>query len=122
LLLRLGCSLEARNSWGRSPLHEATLERDLDALATLLQRYPDLEAKDKHGKTVISYALSMILLLQDERIQVNSFSGSYGGDHGTALHLSARIGHVEATRLLLQHKEINPNLQNSEGNTPLHCA
>ena len=37
----------------------------------------------------------------------------------TALHLTSRMDDDEATRMLLEHGA-NPNVQDSDGNSPLH--
>jgi len=40
----------------------------------------------------------------------------------TALHLAVSLENFSAARILLSHKEINPNIKNSNQNTPLHNA
>ena len=43
------------------------------------------------------------------------------GDYAVALHFAAANGHSEVAKLLLKHKA-DPNVENSEKNTPLHWA
>jgi ankyrin repeat protein len=45
-----------------------------------------------------------------------------GTDQGTPLHYAVQSGRLEATRLLLQLQDIDPNHQKFTGETPLHLA
>lgn len=45
------------------------------------------------------------------------------GDYGaTCLHVASCNGYVEVLNLLLEQPSINPNIQDKDGNTPLHLA
>jgi len=60
---------------------------------------------------------SQVLALLDAGVDVNGRTG----DESHALHRAAVFNQVETARLLLE-RGANPNLQNSEGDTPLICA
>lgn len=70
------------------------------------------------------------LLLKDERINVNDFGMQQFGEFNikfteriqTPLLISAQLGYLEIIKLLLAHKNIDPNLQNDEGCAPLMKA
>ena len=53
------------------------------------------------------------------RINVNA---TLGGKGKTALHFAAEDGKVPLVQLLINQKGINTNMQDSEGNTPLHLV
>ncbi|DBA04463.1 TPA: hypothetical protein N0F65_010059, partial [Lagenidium giganteum] len=70
------------------------------------------------------------ILLNKNHEDVNLISPLESGDKDilsefgrrqTPLHLASRKGHAGVAKLLLENKAV-PNLQDEEGNTPLHCA
>ncbi|KAF7182461.1 hypothetical protein CNMCM7691_002031 [Aspergillus felis] len=58
-----------------------------------------------------------IMLLVQNGVLLNGESG----DGQTALHLAARCAHIKAMEALIQ-MGLNPNIQTTEGKTPLHTA
>ena len=63
--------------------------------------------------------LATEVLLTFEDIDVNA---QWMGDNGTALALAAAKGYGEIVNLLLEHKGIQINVANKDGNTPLSYA
>lgn len=63
------------------------------------------------------------LLLERESVDVNIYDrNNLTGDTYTPLHVAAASGYLEVVELLLSHKDINVNVQNSHLQTPLHLA
>jgi len=65
-----------------------------------------------------TYVVSLLLGLS--QINVNIQTVTWPGH--TPLHFAAQIGNIEITNMLLASPKINPNMQNSAGQTPLMVA
>lgn len=87
------------------------LKEDADPHETLLETYSALyyAVRTKNLRIVKSF------LNCAENID---YAGSKGR---TALHLSAKFGHLDVSRILLK-RGANPRIINHDFNTPLHCA
>ena len=83
----------AEGLFGYSPLHAASSNGHHEVLKSLLKYKEDL---DVNRKTV---------------------DGGY-----TPLHLAASSGHIDCVNVLLEHKEIDTNVTDAFGRTPLDTA
>ncbi|MEI7580456.1 MAG: ankyrin repeat domain-containing protein [bacterium] len=93
LLLAFGANREAKDQYGKTVLHWAVKNTNIEALEYLLG-------------------------LKDPRVNVNVFD-KWGS---TPLHAAAALGHAEMVKKLLEHPDINSNTQNEDGDTPLHSV
>lgn len=59
--------------------------------------------------------------IEDRGLDVNAKFSFCNGHGKTALHFAAENGETSIVQLLLKHKNIKINLQDSNGDTPLHC-
>ena len=56
LCFETGADIEARNKYGRTPLHTAARLGNAETIAALLEAGEDIEARDKHGWTPLHRA------------------------------------------------------------------
>jgi hypothetical protein len=107
---------------GRTPLHEASRDGDLDEARRLLEAGADLEARDNIGWTPLHLVcwhdqleIARLLLYRGADARAVDNVGS------TPLHLACRYGHRETARLQLD-RGANVRAVNNAGWTPLHWA
>ena len=98
-----GADVNAREAYGRTPLHVATYGRHREAIAALAKARADLNAKERDRYDAVTIAavaddvatLKLLLQLGASAKQVTS---RYDG---TALIAAAHLGHDEVVRLLI---------------------
>ncbi|KAF2818871.1 ankyrin [Ophiobolus disseminans] len=112
----------------KSFLHIAAIRGQTEILRTFLRcRDCDLNVTDGRGYTPLERAAAkgmtgaVEILLDDPRIMVNG-SRNISKSKATALHFATGAGHIDVTRLLLQHPEISFNARDVHGHTPLQYA
>jgi tetratricopeptide (TPR) repeat protein len=122
LLLTRKAKVGARNIYGQTPLHRASIEGKLEAVEILLAHKADFEAQDEGGLTSLhaaadhgSYAILELFLAKGGRVEAPIRDGR------TALHMACQGGYLEAARLLLANKA-PINAMSNAGLTPLHSA
>lgn len=99
-------------------------------LREYLQNLPESgkEMLKTHGHIALSRAMEfnkdsagvVRALLEQPEIQVNLPHS--GVDGNTVLHLAVLLQDKEAVRMLLTRKDLDPNVGNRRGETPLHVA
>ncbi|KAI3931200.1 hypothetical protein MKW92_012867 [Papaver armeniacum] len=110
------------DSHGQPLLHLAISQRRADLVQLLLEFEPDMEARNRSGRTALEAAVAagealIVELLLARRVSTDrSESSDYG-----PVHLAAQGGHLEIMRLLLL-KGANFDAPTSDGRTPLHLA
>ncbi len=106
----------------RKPLLFKALKADREDLVKLLLDHKADPNTLIDNNTPLEYAVSnnkinmVKLLLGNEATKVDSLKA----DGNTALHIAAKLGHVEIVELLIP--KINIDSKNKAGDTPLHCA
>ena len=98
-----GADVNAREAYGRTPLHVATFGRHREAIAALAKARADLNAKERDRYDAVTIAavaddvatLKLLLQLGASAKQVTS---RYDG---TALIAAAHLGHDEVVKLLI---------------------
>eukprot|EP00732_Lithocolla_globosa_P002733 Lithocolla_globosa_v1_NODE_1893_length_2270_cov_14.511061.p1 type:complete len:663 gc:universal NODE_1893_length_2270_cov_14.511061:2153-165(-) len=138
-LLALGCSPNAQDNNGCSPLHVAAMKDQASVIAALVSHGASVEAGDEFLRTPLHVAvLGAQYPKVDQKVVLTTGVHTKGGcvqallaqgcdvnarDHGhsTPLLLAASKGHTQITALLLRHGA-NINAPNVKGWTALFCA
>jgi len=117
-------NVSSEASFGRTLLHIAATEGNLETVKTLLMNpKTDVNAVDGDGWTSLHMAVKGVhlevvrTLIADHRINVNAGGGYIGC---TPLHLAAMGGNHEVLRMLLLHSKINVNATDKNGSTAFH--
>ena len=111
--------VNAKNSYGWTPLHEAAYWGNLDIAKLLLERGADVNAKSSVGNTPLYWAasrnnLDIAKLLIENGADVNAkdLNGM------TPLHWAAHRGNLDIAKLLIENGA-DVNAKDSDGKTPL---
>ena len=130
------CDVNVQNKDGDIPLHIACYRKSFDTVKFLLKRKCTTNIHNKDGETAQDILLNkdedcllhiacqwgdvniVRYLITDERFNP---SVQISISENTPLHIAAKYGQ-DKTIVQLLSKECNPNIQNSEGDTPLHSA
>ena len=127
LLATKAIDINARDGWGATVLHRSTNRWLPGALNALLEQEEiDVNARDDNDETPLHWAIHhddmhFAILLKHSLIDVNA----QGKDGRTALHMLAvefdgkHKQQPELIRLLLERKDVQINLRDSQGQTPL---
>jgi ankyrin repeat protein len=120
-LLAQGAQANARNCFGRTPLHDAVESQSLDTVTALLRGKANPNVVDDDGMTPLFKAVQLGNVAIAETL-LKHCACPYASVHTiTPLHHAAYIGNVDIVRLLLQYKAFK-NVQNMWARTPLHDA
>jgi len=103
LLLKRSALLDARDTLGRTPLHEAATMDKLDIAKLLMRRGADKLAKDDEGNTPLhlavrwgKYCCAKALIERGALLESTNNQGQ------SVLYVAAAHGKVESVRLLLE--------------------
>ncbi|MFW5664458.1 MAG: ankyrin repeat domain-containing protein [Coleofasciculus sp.] len=111
--------INARNSYGETPLHKAVENDKTELVEFLLAKGGNSNAQDNQGETPLHKAdnNTIIELLLDQNANSNA-QDNWGN---TPLHNAASLLKLDRVALLIA-KGANVNARNNQGNTPLHIA
>ncbi|MEQ9367973.1 MAG: ankyrin repeat domain-containing protein [Coleofasciculus chthonoplastes F3-SA18-01] len=111
--------VNARNSYGETPLHKAVENDKTEVVELLLAKGANSNAQDNQGETPLHKAdnTTIIELLLDQNANSNA-QDNWGN---TSLHNAASLLKLDQVTLLIA-KGANVNARNNQGNTPLHIA
>lgn len=134
-LLDQGININSKDRlFGQTVLHKLAYSKNFEMLTLLINRGIDAKAKDKDGKTALSYFIkhnSPAQFIEFLQKYDNPILDQVDNDGNTALHLAlnrerAESNYINYTPLdkikyLIQQK-VTVNAQNNEGKTALHYA
>lgn len=123
-----GSSTEARDIYRMTPLAVAAQAGNLRLFKHLADHGHSLDSRDIEGRSVLCIAagagnLEIVRYLLQRNVNPNPYNlggGQFFTPKYTALHAAAAGGHVEVTKLLLEHKAMTGWLSNDI--TPLQEA
>ncbi|TVU20060.1 hypothetical protein EJB05_36247, partial [Eragrostis curvula] len=116
---------------GSFPVHTAASADCMVSLLVLLIRHPACaRLQNAEGKTFLHVAVEkkrlsivkFICLLWRGKPLIKSIVNIQDDKGDTALHLAVRAGDMDLFRLLIGNKDIQMNLENNEGKTPMDLA
>ncbi|KAJ8934306.1 hypothetical protein NQ318_004607, partial [Aromia moschata] len=119
-LVSRGASVDLKNSYGCTALHEAAFRGRLDIVQYLIEEKAEINAKDAHGSTPLHSEclhLELMKFLVDNGADVNETDV----EGRTPLHIAAKCGDVE----LFKYLELNgadAQARDEDGRSPLHYA
>ena len=99
-----GADVNAREAYGRTPLHVATFGRHRDAIAALVKAGADLNLLERDRYDAVTIAavandVATLRLLLQLRASAKLVTSRYDG---TALIAAAHLGHNEVVKLLIE--------------------
>jgi ankyrin repeat protein len=114
--------IEAQDSGGRTPLHWAARNENLEVVLCLMERNAKIGTKDDSGYTALHWAVwnekaDIVMALLDADADVTTQDN--GGK--TALHWAAKSGNSEIVKALLLRMP-NSTLRDKEGMAAVHWA
>ena len=130
-LIRRKANVDVQDTSRKTPLHHAVASRKVNIVEMLLWGKASVEIQDSKGKTPIHYAVEQLESPEEQKRMVKcliEYGAKQTGKSGidiqdeqlkTAIHYAAAQGRLEIVEILLQGNP-NLNLEDGEGQTPLH--
>ncbi|XP_041355391.1 ankyrin-1-like [Gigantopelta aegis] len=115
-LLKKGLAINAVDCNQNTPLHTAILYRSFDSAQCLVENGAQVNLQNRAGHSPLHYAVCTEENIRDQMPMVGFLSPQSTRDENSAQDLSFNFVSY------LVGKGVNINLQNEDGNTPLHFA
>jgi ankyrin len=127
LLLKNGACVTVQDITGMTPLHFAAEASNEPVVRTLLEAGGTAlaEIRDQRGRNVLHFAAEVcpISVLQTLLAHIRGDLLNEPDDDGnTCLHYAAKDGMEETVKMLISTRDINIDMRNHEGHTPLDLA
>ena len=126
-----GAAINASNVFGKTALHLAAVEGNIDAVRFLLNEGARLRRKDCEGKTPLHYAaerkegrqlISCALIRAGAAVDVVDDDGCAPLHHFVKNNQKNVLEYLLKDRFLSRHIKIDVDVKESDGMTPLHHA
>ncbi|XP_036397225.1 ankyrin repeat domain-containing protein 50-like [Megalops cyprinoides] len=124
LIEKGGVPLESRDMEGRTALHVACWQGNLEGMRLLLKHGADVNAQDREGRPPLhsvawrGHGVAACLLLESKGVDVNLACTQQGA---TALCIAAQEGHTDLVAVLLE-KGADPEHVDRYGRSPVKVA
>ena len=114
------CNPDCQNNDGDTPLHIASRNGDVEIIHHLVKKMScSTSIQNEKGESPLHLAAQHAIICVDEELQNPNMHTESGN---TLLHIAWRCRKFEAAHHLLREQKCDPNLQNKNGELPLHLA
>lgn len=122
LLLKYGSNPNIHDKNGSTSLHLSIFSRSFEIFEIILNSVGNVNHRRKNGENALHLACNFQLInfvkkLLEHNIDVNTQDYTH---EFSPLHYSVNLKNTDIVKMLLEKKNINPNVQDIVGNTSLH--
>lgn len=122
-LLEIGANQEEMDGYNRTPLHLAASNNNIDAVGKLLEVGANPRAIDTYNRTAMHLAIKNDAVETIKKFLEHDVNMMIIDNRmNTLLHLATKYNSINTLEFLCSNKELNVNVQNEYGSTPLHNA
>jgi ankyrin repeat protein len=125
LVLNCKADVNVRAAMGETPLHVCVKNCNLFTIEFLIENHADLNARDNYNRSVLhwsAYTGKVIMLYYFQKYHGLNDLNELDQFEQNVLLIACSLGFQELIRYLLDHGQINLNVQDCNGNTCLHLT